>query len=379
MAERAGVNERTVYRHFANERGLRDAVMHRLEEEAGIDLDGLRLDDVAGVTARILEYVVRRSRSSRGRRWTRRSPTPTSASASALLGRRRRRDRGLVRTPTAPSRPRMLDVLWSVASYERLVVDWELDRDRGHPGHHLGHRARRQHLFARRPTHRPGRQMAGAEIGAEVSHALRRAVPGRRHRDLNLYAAALDMAEWAEDKGCLGVVISEHHGSEDGYLPSPLVIAAAVAARTSNVGISIAALLLLMNDPIKLAEDLNVLDHLSRGRAPCAIIELVLAARKPAMFGIDPRQRGAEMEERLEVLQAALAGETVTWRGRTGAVRPLPYTEGGMKLAYGGGSPAAARRRRLSASTSSARPTDRSWPRSMGPRPSGSAARREAA
>ena len=36
VAERAGVNERTVYRHFANERALRDAVMHRLEEEAGI-------------------------------------------------------------------------------------------------------------------------------------------------------------------------------------------------------------------------------------------------------------------------------------------------------------------------------------------------------
>ena len=159
----------------------------------------------------------------------------------------------------------------------------------------------------------------------------------------DLYAAALDMAEWAEDKGCLGVVISEHHGSEDGYLPSPLVMAAAVAARTSNVGISIAALLLLMYDPIKLAEDLNVLDHLSRGRV-LPIIGLGYRPEEFAMFGIDPRQRGAEMEERLEVLQAALAGETVTWRGRTGAVRPLPYTEGGMKLAYGGGSPAAARR-----------------------------------
>ena len=98
-----------------------------------------------------------------------------------------------------------------------------------------------------------------------------------------------------------------------------------------------------MYDPIKLAEDLNVLDHLSRGRV-LPIIGLGYRPEEFAMFGIDPRQRGAEMEERLEVLQAALAGETVTWRGRTGAVRPLPYTEGGMKLAYGGGSPAAARR-----------------------------------
>ena len=159
----------------------------------------------------------------------------------------------------------------------------------------------------------------------------------------DLYAAALDMAEWAEERGCLAVVVSEHHGSEDGYLPSPVVMAAAMAARTSTVSINIAALLLLMYDPIKLAEDLNVLDHLSRGRAS-AIIGLGYRPEEFAMFGVDPRRRGAEMEERLAVLQAALAGETVTWRGRTATVRPGPYTPGGLPLSYGGSSPAAARR-----------------------------------
>ena len=57
VAEHAGVNERTVYRHFANERGLRDEVMRRLEQQAGIDLAGLRLDDVVDVTARIFGSV----------------------------------------------------------------------------------------------------------------------------------------------------------------------------------------------------------------------------------------------------------------------------------------------------------------------------------
>ncbi len=159
----------------------------------------------------------------------------------------------------------------------------------------------------------------------------------------DLYATALDMVEWADTRGCLSVVVSQHHASDDGYLPSPLVMAAAMAARTSNVNIMIAALLLLMYDPIKLAEDLNVLDHLSRGRVT-PIIGLGYRPEEFAMFGIDPAKRGAEMEERLEVLQAALAGETVSWRGRTATVRPLPYTEGGMRLAYGGGSPAAAKR-----------------------------------
>ena len=57
VAERAGVNERTVYRHFANERGLRDAVMHRMEEQAGIDLTTLRLEDIADVAGRIFASV----------------------------------------------------------------------------------------------------------------------------------------------------------------------------------------------------------------------------------------------------------------------------------------------------------------------------------
>jgi AcrR family transcriptional regulator len=56
VAERAGVNERTVYRHFANERALRDAVMHRLESDAGVDLAEMKLEDFATVTARVLRY-----------------------------------------------------------------------------------------------------------------------------------------------------------------------------------------------------------------------------------------------------------------------------------------------------------------------------------
>jgi alkanesulfonate monooxygenase SsuD/methylene tetrahydromethanopterin reductase-like flavin-dependent oxidoreductase (luciferase family) len=44
------------------------------------------------------------------------------------------------------------------------------------------------------------------------------------------YEAALDMAEWADRLGFVIIVLSEHHGSDDGYLPSPLVMAAAIAA-----------------------------------------------------------------------------------------------------------------------------------------------------
>ncbi len=127
VAQRAGVNERTVYRHFVNERGLRDAVMHRLEQEAGIDLAGLRLEDVAEAAARIFEHVSSYPL----------QPRPPLDPTLTEAGQRQRKALfGAVAARTArwPEADRvvaaaMFDVLWSIASYERLVVDWQLDRE----------------------------------------------------------------------------------------------------------------------------------------------------------------------------------------------------------------------------------------------------------
>ncbi|MGZ8752223.1 MAG: LLM class flavin-dependent oxidoreductase, partial [Acidimicrobiia bacterium] len=55
----------------------------------------------------------------------------------------------------------------------------------------------------------------------------------------DLYAAALDMAAFAETNDFAAVVVSEHHATDDGYLPSPLVLAAAIAGRTSTIPISV--------------------------------------------------------------------------------------------------------------------------------------------
>ena len=57
-----------------------------------------------------------------------------------------------------------------------------------------------------------------------------------------MYGALLDMAAWAESHGCLAAVLSQHHGVDDGYLPSPVPVAAAMAARTSTLPINVAAL-----------------------------------------------------------------------------------------------------------------------------------------
>ena len=78
-----------------------------------------------------------------------------------------------------------------------------------------------------------------------------------------LYEAAVDMAEWAEDRGGVMTVISEHHASPDGYLPSPLLLASAMVARTTRMPIMVGAALMPFYDPIRLAEDMAVLDIMS--------------------------------------------------------------------------------------------------------------------
>jgi AcrR family transcriptional regulator len=127
VAQQAGVNERTVYRYFTNERGLRDAVMHRLEQEAGIDLPGMRLDDISDVTARILAHVSSYPRESIPGH----DPTLNEANVrqrealcSAVAewtGDWSASDRSAAAA--------MFDVLWSVAAYERLVVGWQMDSE----------------------------------------------------------------------------------------------------------------------------------------------------------------------------------------------------------------------------------------------------------
>ncbi|HZU80426.1 MAG TPA: LLM class flavin-dependent oxidoreductase [Acidimicrobiales bacterium] len=157
------------------------------------------------------------------------------------------------------------------------------------------------------------------------------------------YAAALEMAEWADRLGCVNIAVSEHHGSPDEYLPSPLPVIAAMAARTSEVRFMVAALIAPFYDPIRLAEDLLVLDNLSRGR-----VDLVVAGGyvrgEFAMYGVPMAERGARVRETVATLKAAFTGEPFEFRGRTVQVMPRPYRTGGPGITLGGSSEAAARR-----------------------------------
>jgi alkanesulfonate monooxygenase SsuD/methylene tetrahydromethanopterin reductase-like flavin-dependent oxidoreductase (luciferase family) len=159
----------------------------------------------------------------------------------------------------------------------------------------------------------------------------------------DLYGTAIDMCAWAESRGCIAAVLSQHHGVEDGYLPSPIPLAAAIAARTDSLPISVAALLLALYEPVKLAEDLAVVDLISRGRVSY-VVGIGYRDEEFCMFGVDRRLRVKVIEQRIQLLRRLWIGETVDLDGREIRLTPLPFTTGGPLLAYGGGVEAAARR-----------------------------------
>jgi alkanesulfonate monooxygenase SsuD/methylene tetrahydromethanopterin reductase-like flavin-dependent oxidoreductase (luciferase family) len=157
------------------------------------------------------------------------------------------------------------------------------------------------------------------------------------------YAAALDMAAWADRLGCVQIAVSEHHGSPDGYLPSPIPMLAAMAARTTSVRFIVAALVAPFYDPLRLAEDVTVLDILSRGR-----VDLIVGGgyvhEEFAMFGVPMNERARRVTEAVTTLKAAFTGEPFEYRGRTVRLTPAPFRPGGPPILLGGSSEPAARR-----------------------------------
>jgi alkanesulfonate monooxygenase SsuD/methylene tetrahydromethanopterin reductase-like flavin-dependent oxidoreductase (luciferase family) len=157
------------------------------------------------------------------------------------------------------------------------------------------------------------------------------------------YRAALDMAEWADRLGAVALILSEHHGSDDGYLPSPLPLAAAVAARTANIRINLAALVASFHDPLRLAEDIAVVDLISEGRLDVTITNGYVSDEF-TMFGQPIGGRAQRTTELVSVLRQAWTGEPFTYRGRTVTVSPRPFQDGGPKISLGGSTEPAARR-----------------------------------
>ncbi|MFF6784495.1 LLM class flavin-dependent oxidoreductase [Streptomyces sp. NPDC012510] len=157
------------------------------------------------------------------------------------------------------------------------------------------------------------------------------------------YRAAVEMAAYADEQGIGTVQTEEHHGVENNWLPSPFVFAGAVFGATRRIAVTVSAVIGPLHDPLRLAEDIAVLDLVSGGRL-VTVAGIGYRPEEYIQFDVDWKGRGRLQDELLETLLRAWTGEPFTYRGRTVRVTPRPGTEPHPLLLVGGSSKAAARR-----------------------------------
>ncbi len=158
-----------------------------------------------------------------------------------------------------------------------------------------------------------------------------------------IYAAALEQFGWADQHSFTTLVLSEHHGFEDGWLPAPLTMAGVVLGRTHRSRVTVSASLLPLHDPVRIAEQIAVLDNAAPSRL-WIVFGAGYRVEEFEMCGIEHADRGRMLEEYVGVVLDALRGEPFDWRGRSIHVTPKPATDPRQLLLIGGGVPAAARR-----------------------------------
>jgi alkanesulfonate monooxygenase SsuD/methylene tetrahydromethanopterin reductase-like flavin-dependent oxidoreductase (luciferase family) len=128
-----------------------------------------------------------------------------------------------------------------------------------------------------------------------------------------LYAFTLEMCEEADRLGCHSIWVSEHHGFDDGYLPQPLTMAAAIAARTKHARIGTAIMIAPLHHPVSIAEQAAIVDLVSEGR-----LDLGLGAgyRVPefAMFDADISHRYTTTDERVRAVRRLWTDGPITPR-----------------------------------------------------------------
>ncbi|TDO49985.1 alkanesulfonate monooxygenase SsuD/methylene tetrahydromethanopterin reductase-like flavin-dependent oxidoreductase (luciferase family) [Kribbella sp. VKM Ac-2527] len=138
------------------------------------------------------------------------------------------------------------------------------------------------------------------------------------------YEECLGLISEAEELGYSAVWLSEHHGTPDGFLPSPLVAAAAIAMRTERMSIGTNVLILPLHHPLRVAEDAAVVHALSGGRLVLAVGQ-GYAPHEFAAFGIEHSHRPSRLEEGIEVIRRAWRDGTTGFQGRRFDVPDGPF------------------------------------------------------
>lgn len=153
-----------------------------------------------------------------------------------------------------------------------------------------------------------------------------------------LYAASLDQIVGAEALGFDSAWLTEHHFCDDGYTPSPLVIAAAIGARTRRMRIGTNLMILPLHDPIRVAEDAATLSLLTGGRFDLGV-GIGYRADEFQAFGRELKFRPSLIEEAVEIIRRAWRGETIDFDGKrfsVGHLRISPQPETPPRILMGG-------------------------------------------
>lgn len=133
--------------------------------------------------------------------------------------------------------------------------------------------------------------------------------------DQHLYAEILEQVRWLDRIGADLVWFTEHHFVDDGYLPSWIPVAGAMASVTEHVRFGTDICLMPFNHPLRLAEDLAVLDNLSGGRVELGL-GMGYAPHEFRGFGLPVSHRVSLMNEGIEVLQCCFQGERFSYSGK---------------------------------------------------------------
>ena len=180
-----------------------------------------------------------------------------------------------------------------------------------------------------------------------IVHDFRRP-PGSDITMPQVYAETFEQIELAESLGYELCWFTEHHFMEDGYLPNFVPVAAAAAAKTTRMRFSTDICLLPFRHPLRLAEDLAILDNISNGRMELGV-GMGYAKHEFQGFGIPISRRVSLTEEAIQILQLAWSGEAFSFEGKRYhfsnlRVTPDPVQPGGPPLWLAATSPAGAER-----------------------------------
>lgn len=128
------------------------------------------------------------------------------------------------------------------------------------------------------------------------------------------YENRLQLAELYDQLGFHCFHMSEHHATSLSMTPSPSVWMSALTQRTTRLRLCPLVYLLPMYHPARLAEEICMLDHLSRGRFEFGVGRGASPHELEAL-GFDPSKAAKMYAEALEIIQHCFASETVTFAG----------------------------------------------------------------